>query len=280
MVREFLLPLAALILVFSALPASVIAGGPPTTCYPRLGLVSPAFLPGPPARINGDIGSERRATAVLLELRAVPVSQGFSINSNGSVTGTPGSAGTFTFNVVVSDSLKDNVTGALTLTVAALRRRRQRRRRQRHHRPRRHRQRRHHDAAADNAATNDSTEEAHRRRRHRRRRRRQRRHQRRHHRQRRHQRLHHQRRHHQQRRRQRHHRQPRRRAAGDGTTLTACKNLTSSGTYYWERCVERWNMFCTRCEQHHHQPERPYDYLWHRWWVRANAGNFGLLELV
>ena len=46
MVRKYLLPLAALILVFSALPASVIAGGPPTTCYPPLSLVTTSIPSG------------------------------------------------------------------------------------------------------------------------------------------------------------------------------------------------------------------------------------------
>ncbi len=44
---------------------------------------------------------------------------GFSINSAGDVTGTPSVAGTYAFNVVVTDSLKTNVIGALTLTVTA-----------------------------------------------------------------------------------------------------------------------------------------------------------------
>ena len=120
MVRKYLLPLAALILVFSALPASVIAGGPPTTCYPPLSLVTTSIP-------SGTAGSDYTVTLAAnggqppysWSFGQSQLPQGFSINSNGSVTGTPGSAGTFTFNVVVSDSLKDNVTGALTLTVAA-----------------------------------------------------------------------------------------------------------------------------------------------------------------
>ncbi|MEO6966000.1 MAG: Ig domain-containing protein, partial [Acidobacteriaceae bacterium] len=43
--------------------------------------------------------------------------QGFSIDSSGNVTGTPSKAGRYVFNVVVSDKLKNNVTGQLTLLV-------------------------------------------------------------------------------------------------------------------------------------------------------------------
>ena len=120
MVRKYLLPLAVLILVFSALPASVIAGGTPTTCYPPLSLVTtsvPSATAGSSYTVQLAANGGQPPYSWSFGQSSLP--KGFSINSSGSVSGTPETAGTFTFNVVLSDSLKNNVTGALTLIVAS-----------------------------------------------------------------------------------------------------------------------------------------------------------------
>ncbi|HEY5253703.1 MAG TPA: Ig domain-containing protein, partial [Acidobacteriaceae bacterium] len=120
MVRKYLLPLAVLILVFSALPASVIAGGTPTTCYPPLSLVTtsvPSATAGSSYTVKLAANGGQPPYSWSFGQSSLP--KGFSINSSGSVSGTPETAGTFTFNVVLSDSLKNNVTGALTLIVAS-----------------------------------------------------------------------------------------------------------------------------------------------------------------
>jgi hypothetical protein len=120
MVRRYLLPLVVLILIFSALPASTLAGGPATTCYPQLSLVTnsiPSATAGSSYTVALAANGGQPPYSWSFGQSSLP--QGFSIGANGDVSGTPATAGKYTFNVVVSDSLKDNVTGALTLTVAA-----------------------------------------------------------------------------------------------------------------------------------------------------------------
>ncbi len=120
MVRRYLLPLTVLILSFSMLPAGVLAGGPASTCYPPLSLVTTSI----PSATAGSsytvaLAGNGGQPPYFWSFGRSSLPKGFSINANGQVTGTPTSAGSYTFNVVLSDSLKDNVTGALTLTVAA-----------------------------------------------------------------------------------------------------------------------------------------------------------------
>lgn len=96
------------------------ADNAPSTCYPPLSLAT-SSLP------NGAAGAPYSVTLAAnggqppysWSLGQSQLPQGFSLDSSGNLTGTPSAAGTYTFNVVISDSLKDNVTGALTLSVAA-----------------------------------------------------------------------------------------------------------------------------------------------------------------
>jgi hypothetical protein len=120
MVRKYLFSLAVLIFLFSALPAIVIAGGPPTTCYPPLSLVTTSIPSGTAgSKYTVGLAGTGGQPPYSWSFGQSELSQGFSINSKGNVSGTPPAAGTYTFNVVLSDSLKDNVTGALTLIVAS-----------------------------------------------------------------------------------------------------------------------------------------------------------------
>jgi hypothetical protein len=90
----------------------------PSSCYPPLSFATP----GVPA---GTAGSQY--TALLVANGGQPpyswsfgqsaLPPGFSISSNGTISGTPQQAGTYPFHVVVSDSLKNNVLASLVLTV-------------------------------------------------------------------------------------------------------------------------------------------------------------------
>lgn len=90
-----------------------------TTCYPPLSLVTSSI---PSATVGSSYSVSLAANG-----GQPPYTwsfghsslQGFSIGSSGDLTGTPAAAGIYVFNVVVSDSLKNTATGALTLTVAS-----------------------------------------------------------------------------------------------------------------------------------------------------------------
>ncbi|MES2220941.1 MAG: Ig domain-containing protein, partial [Acidobacteriota bacterium] len=120
MVRRYLLPLTVLILSFSMLPAGVLAGGAASTCYPPLSLVTTS-IPTATAGTSYSVALAGNGgqPPYFWSFGHSSLPKGFSINANGQVTGTPTKAGTYTFNVVLSDALKDNVTGALTLAVAS-----------------------------------------------------------------------------------------------------------------------------------------------------------------
>jgi hypothetical protein len=102
-----------------------VAGNPafssdssPTSCYPALSLGSTSIP-------SGTVGTSYSATLTAnggqppysWSFGQSSLPSGFSINSSGDLTGTPSAAGSYAFNVVVSDSLKTSVTGQLTLNV-------------------------------------------------------------------------------------------------------------------------------------------------------------------
>ncbi len=120
MVRKYFLPLAVLVLFLSVQPASTLAGATATNCYPPLSLVTnsiPSATAGSSYTVTLAANGGQPPYSWSFGQSSLP--QGFSISSNGSVSGTPTTAGSYTFNVVVSDSLKNDVTGALTLIVTA-----------------------------------------------------------------------------------------------------------------------------------------------------------------
>lgn len=120
MFPKLVAPLAALVLFAGTAITSNAADNAPSTCYPALTLAT-SSLP------KGTAGSQYNATLTAnggqppysWSLGQSQLPQGFSLDANGNLTGTPSAAGTYAFHVVIQDSLKDNVTGTLTLTVAA-----------------------------------------------------------------------------------------------------------------------------------------------------------------
>ncbi len=93
---------------------------PPSSCYPPLSFATASVPPGMPgtsyiAPLSATGGQPPYSWS--FGQSALP--QGFSISPNGELTGTPAVPGTYLFNVVLSDSLKNNVTSALTLTVVS-----------------------------------------------------------------------------------------------------------------------------------------------------------------
>jgi hypothetical protein len=90
----------------------------PSSCYPPLSFTTTSIPAGTvgvayTATLNANGGQPPYSWS--FGHSSLPV--GFAIGSNGDLTGTPSEAGSFSFHVVLSDSLKNNVTGELTLTV-------------------------------------------------------------------------------------------------------------------------------------------------------------------
>ncbi|MGC1781680.1 MAG: Ig domain-containing protein [Acidobacteriaceae bacterium] len=104
-------------LEMAASPASN-ASSTPSSCYPALSLGS-TIIP------SGTVGISYSVTLTAnggqppysWSFGQSSLPSGFSINSSGNLTGTPSAAGSYAFNVVVSDSLKNSVTGRLMLNV-------------------------------------------------------------------------------------------------------------------------------------------------------------------
>ncbi|MGC1870129.1 MAG: right-handed parallel beta-helix repeat-containing protein [Acidobacteriaceae bacterium] len=121
MSRKLFLPLAVLAFLSSAVALYSLSDTTPTNCYPPLSLVTtsvPSGTAGSAYSVQLVASGGQPAYSWSFGQSSLP--SGFSISSSsGEVTGTPPTAGTYKFNVVVSDSLKSSVTGELTLTVAA-----------------------------------------------------------------------------------------------------------------------------------------------------------------
>lgn len=118
MLRKVFLPLAIVFFLASAPATSTFAGSTPTSCYPPLTLVTNSI---PPATAGSSYIVSLAANGGQPPYRwsfgQSSLPQGFSIDSSGNITGTAPTAGTYTFNVILSDALKSNVTGQLTLLV-------------------------------------------------------------------------------------------------------------------------------------------------------------------
>jgi hypothetical protein len=99
------------------MPAAV-GSTTPSSCYPPLSLVTasvPAGTAGVPYTVSLTANGGQPPYTWSFGQSGLP--QGFSISSNGTISGTPPQAGTYPFHVVVSDSLKNNILGSLVLTV-------------------------------------------------------------------------------------------------------------------------------------------------------------------
>ena len=120
MLRKVFLPLAIVFSLIFATVTTTLAGSTPTNCYPPLSLVTNSI---PPATAGSGYSVSLAANGgqppYTWSFGQSSLPQGFSIDSSGNVTGTPSKAGRYSFNVVVSDALKNNVTGQLTLLVTA-----------------------------------------------------------------------------------------------------------------------------------------------------------------
>lgn len=122
MLKKFLLPLlvTSVLIFVIATRSSIVHASTPSSCYPALSFATTAI---PSATAGASYSASLAATGgqppYQWSFGQSSLPSGFSINSNGDLTGTPTAAGNYTFNIVVSDSLKNNVTGALTLTVLA-----------------------------------------------------------------------------------------------------------------------------------------------------------------
>lgn len=112
MVRALFPPLALLAFVVSA--AATSCGNPP------LSLVTSSI---PSAKVGSSYDVSLTAQGgqppYIGSVGHSSLPQGFSISSSGDLTGMPAAVGTHTFNVVLSNSLKNNVAGVLTLTATA-----------------------------------------------------------------------------------------------------------------------------------------------------------------
>lgn len=96
------------------------SGSTPSSCYPPLSLGStsiPSGTAGTSYSVTLAANGGQPPYSWSFGQSSLP--SGFSISSGGDLTGTPSAAGSYTFNVVVSDSLKNSVTGQLTLNVDA-----------------------------------------------------------------------------------------------------------------------------------------------------------------
>lgn len=91
-----------------------------TSCYPPLSFSTtsvPAATAG--ASYKAPLAANGGQPPYSWSFGRSSLPPGFSIDSSGNLIGTATTAGNYAFNVVVSDSLKNNVTGALTLLVAS-----------------------------------------------------------------------------------------------------------------------------------------------------------------
>ena len=107
-------------LVALEMERSALADSTPATCYPPLTFVTttlPAATAGSSYSVSLAANGGQPPYTWSFGQSSLP--QGFSIDSSGDLTGTPEAAGTYAFNVIVSDSLDYNTTGALTLIVMA-----------------------------------------------------------------------------------------------------------------------------------------------------------------
>ena len=89
-------------------------------CYPALSLKTsalPAATAGSHYNVALTVAGGQPPYSWSLGPSSLP--HNFSVNSSGDLSGETSRAGTYTFNVIVSDTLKNNVTGALTLTVVS-----------------------------------------------------------------------------------------------------------------------------------------------------------------
>ena len=92
----------------------------PATCYPPLSLGTtslPTAMAGFSYSVSLAANGGQPPYTWSFGQSSLP--QGFSLSSNGALSGTSSTAGTYTFNVIVSDALKSNVAGLLTLTVTS-----------------------------------------------------------------------------------------------------------------------------------------------------------------
>lgn len=120
MSRKNFLPLFAISLatIFSGVRLTRVHAGTASSCYPALSFVTSSI---PSATAGSSYTTTLAATGgqppYSWSFGQSSLPSGFSIGPNGDLTGTPTAAGNYVFHVVVSDSLKNNVTGALILTV-------------------------------------------------------------------------------------------------------------------------------------------------------------------
>lgn len=120
MSRALFLPLAMLAFVVSAAATSSLSDGTPVSCYPPLSLVTSSI---PSAKVGSTYSVSLTAKGgqppYTWSAGQPSLPLAFSLSSGGELSGTPPAAGTFTFSVIVSDSLKQNVVGPVTFTVTA-----------------------------------------------------------------------------------------------------------------------------------------------------------------
>ena len=100
--------------------ASPLADQGPTRCYPALSLTTSTI----PSAVAGKSYSVALAASggqppYTWSFGQSSLPSSFSLSSSGDLSGTPSVAGSYAFNVIVSDALKNNVTGALTLVVTS-----------------------------------------------------------------------------------------------------------------------------------------------------------------
>ena len=94
--------------------------GAPTSCYPPLSFATSTVPQGTTGvSYTASLAANGGQPPYKWSFGRSALPSGFAIGSNGDLTGTPQVVGTYQFNVVVSDSLKNNVTGTLTLTVVS-----------------------------------------------------------------------------------------------------------------------------------------------------------------
>jgi hypothetical protein len=99
--------------------ASPMDNGAPASCYPPLSLAT-ASLPAATAGISYSVSLAANGGQPPYQwsFGQSSLPHGFSIDTEGNLSGNPSNAGSYAFHVVVTDSLKNSVTGPLTLTVA------------------------------------------------------------------------------------------------------------------------------------------------------------------
>ncbi len=99
------------------LPAS-LESATPSSCYPPLSFATPGVPAGTAgSKYSASLAANGGQPPYSWSFGQSALPPGFSISSNGTITGTPQQAGTYPFHVIVSDSLKNNVLASLVLTV-------------------------------------------------------------------------------------------------------------------------------------------------------------------